>query len=160
MTISGGTIVAVGSSQPETTFDCDNNTLKITGGTLIGIAGSTSTPTSSASTQHSLVYEKPGTFELSHIESASGQNVLTFKAPRTYSQTVILFSSPNLKPNTSYIIYSGGSVSGGSVSGGNEFHGLYEKGTYIKRTTESTFTVNSMITTVGFVSRNLGGGRP
>lgn len=153
LTISGGTIVAIGSSQPEVAFDCDNNTFKITGGTLVGIAGSTSTPTSSVCTQRSLVYGKSGSFQLIHIESAAGEDILTFKLPRTYSQTVLLFSSSKLKASTSHTIYLGG-----TVSGGKEFHGIYENATYTKGSSDSSFTTSSMVTSVGTTGGNPGGG--
>lgn len=51
LTISGGVVIACGTTVPEDGFDCDDNTFTITGGTLIGIGGSTSTPTESVTTQ-------------------------------------------------------------------------------------------------------------
>ncbi|MDR2953893.1 MAG: carbohydrate-binding domain-containing protein [Prevotella sp.] len=158
LSISGGTVIAIGASAPEEGFDCDNNTFKITGGTIIGLGGSTSSPTSSVSTQRSLVYGA-NSYEIIHIESASGTEILTFKLPKTFSQTVMLFSSPLMAANTSYTIYTGGSISGGTST-----YGLYTGATYTKGNSVGTFTTSSMVNTVGSTGgpggNPGGGGKP
>jgi hypothetical protein len=152
MTVTGGTIVSAGSTAPEEGMDCDNNTFKITGGTIISMGGATSTPTSNVCTQYSAIIGSVGTAnQLVHIESANGDQIITFKNPRAYS--TLLFTSPGLAANTSYVIYTGGSISGGS-----DFHGLYSNTTYSSGTKSATFTTSSIVTTVGNVSG--GGGRP
>ena len=155
LTISGGLIVSSGTTSPEEGIDCDQNTFKITGGTLVGFGGATSTPTSSASTQRSLIYGGSGTSnQYFSVVSSTGETVLVCKIPRTYSQMTLLFSSPSLTAGTSYTIYSGG-----TVSGGTDFHGLYTAGTYTAGTQLSTFTSSSVVTQVGNVSTG-GGGQP
>ena len=152
MTITGGTIISAGSTAPEEGLDCDNNTFKITGGTIIGMGGATSTPTSSVCTQYSAIIGNVSTLnQLVRIQSSAGDEVVTFKNPRAY--TTLLFSSPNLKANTSYVIYTGG-----SASGGTDFHGLYTNTTYNAGTQSATFTTSSIVTTIGSTSGGAPGG--
>ncbi|MDO5608543.1 MAG: carbohydrate-binding domain-containing protein [Capnocytophaga sp.] len=150
LTITGGRIVAIGASSPEAAFDNDNNTFKITGGTLIGIGGSSSTPTASASTQRSVLLGGYSANTIVNIQDASGNEALTFLVPSSY--TTMLYSSAKLQANTTYTVYTGG-----SVSGGTSFNGLYTAGTYSGGTKSSTsFTTSSMVTSVG---GSTGGGR-
>ncbi|MFV0566744.1 MAG: carbohydrate-binding domain-containing protein [Flavobacteriaceae bacterium] len=144
LTITGGTIVAIGAAAPEASFDNDNNTFKITGGNLVGIGGSASTPTSSATTQHTVVAGNYGSANsILHIQAADGTEALTFLVPKSYSTMV--FSNGKMEGSTTYKIFKGG-----SVSGGEDFHGLYTSGTYTAGTQQSTtFTTNSTVTQVG-----------
>lgn len=146
LSILGGVIISAGASAPEEGFDCDSNEFKITGGTLVGIGGANSTPTENVCTQNALIYNPTSiSIQIIRIESLAGNEVLTFKLPRTYTQKMcMLFSSPALASNASYNIYTGG-----SISGGTDFHGLYTDATYAKGTQATTFTTNSRVTTVG-----------
>lgn len=145
MTITGGLIVSSGTTGAEEGFDCDNNTFKITGGTLIGIGGASSSPTASVSTQSSVIFTSTAAADdLIHVETSAGVDVFTFKVPRAYSSKMtLLFSMPTLSSNTAYTIYRGG-----SVAGGTNFHGLSIGATYTKGTSATTFTTSSMLTTV------------
>lgn len=153
LTISGGTVIAIGSSSPECGFDCDNNTFNITGGTIVGLGGSTSKPTSSSSTQRSLVYGSSA-YETIHIESAGGEDVLTFKLPKTFNQTTLLFSTPAFTSGSQYTLYTGGTITGGTSE-----YGLYSGAIYNKGTSSQTFTTTSMVTSLGNTNNgNMGGG--
>ncbi len=140
--ITGGYTIAVGSSAPEAGIDTDNGTFEITGGTLLGIGGSTNLPTS-GSTQNSVMLGSGSANQIIHIESTSGNEALTFKAPKSYS--TMLYSSVKLETGDTYTVYTGGSVSGGS-----DFNGLYTSGTYTGGTKSNTsFTISSLVTRVG-----------
>ncbi len=154
LTINGGTIVCSGTTTPEGGFDCDQNTFKITGGTLIGVGGDSSTPTSSSCTQRSVIYNGSGSSGLLlTIVSSDGSQVMSYTIPRNYSQMELLFSSPLLDSGTTYTIYTGG-----SVSGGTSFYGLTTGGTFTAGTSVSTFTPSSMVTSIG--SSSMGGTTP
>ena len=154
ITITGGVVVAAGASSPEDGIDCDQNTFKITGGIVLGVGGSTSTPTSNACTQRSVVYGASGTAgQYICIQNGDGESVLTYQIPRTYSKMTLLYSCPQLQTG-SYTIYTGGSVEGGSP-----FYGLYTDGVYQNGTKATTFSISSMVTSVGNVSSG-GGNRP
>lgn len=146
ITISGGTIVSSGYTSPEEGFDCDSNQFKITGGTLIGIGGASSSPTASVSTQNSVLFTSAATVnQVIHIESSTGTDVFTFVVPRAYSKMVMLFSMPGLAANKTFNIFTGGTVTGGSY-----FHGLYQGDTYTKATTTAaaSFTTSGLLTAV------------
>lgn len=143
ITISGGTTIAIGSRSPEGGFDADRNTFKITGGTVLGLGGSTTSPSSSASTQNSLILGSFSGNTILHIHSESGYEALTFLMPT--SASTIVYSSSKLVSNENYIIYSGGSVSDGS-----SFHGLYTSGTYSGGSSIGTnFTIYNKVTQLG-----------
>lgn len=157
LTITGGTVVSLGSTSPEAGFDCDNNQFKITGGTVVGLGGTGNTPTTSVTTQKCLMYNTSSSYSLICIQSSDEKSTpLIYKLPKTLSGSIgLLFSSPALTAGTSYTIYTGG-----SVSGGTDFHGLYTGATYTKGSSAGTFTPSSTVTTVGTSSNTPGGGMP
>ena len=160
LTINGGLVISSGTNTPEEGFDCDNNTFKITGGILIGTGGATSNPTANVCTQNTVIYGTTGTAnQLLHIADNSGNVLMTYKTPRTYSnQMTLLFSCPELQKNTSYTIYKGG-----TIVGGEEFHGYYTGGEYTGGSSAITFTQSSTVTQIGTTGGGpggSGGGRP
>ena len=175
MTINGGLVVAVGQMTPEGAFDCDQNTFKITGGTVIGVGGHHSTPTSSACTQRALVYNGITNGTAVRIVNENNEDLMTFQMP-TYSGgggggpggggpggggwppggggpgggdgIALLFSSPDLQQGTITV------KQGGTISGGEEFYGYYTGAEYTGGTTSQDVTISGMVTTYG------GGGGP
>ena len=156
LTVTGGLVIASGTTQPEEGFDCDQNTFTITGGVLVGTGGSTSTPTSSACSQRSVIYSASLSGKLIHVEDSNGNSVLTYQVPSKYNNSVtLLFSDAALASGTTYKIYTGG-----TITDATEFHGYYTGGTYSGGTQSTTFTPSSMVTTVGNSGGGPGGGRP
>lgn len=158
LTIGGGVIITSGSSTPEEGIDCDQNRFAITGGILIGTGGATSTPTTSACTQRSIIYNGSALSGKSiHIQDASGTGILTYQMPTKTSlsnQVTTLISTPALQASTSYTLYTGGSINGGT----EVFHGYYTNATYAGGTQAATFTTTNMVTSIG--TGGGGGGFP
>lgn len=155
LTITGGVVIAAGSSSPEAGIDCDQSRFTISGGTVIGIGGDTSSPTANYCTQRSLIFRtSTSNMQIVRIETTSeGKEVLTFKLPKSYGNNLtMLFSSPLLSANTGYSIYTGGNISGGS-----DFHGLYTGAVYTKGSSAGTFTTGTAAGSVSTVG-NQGGG--
>lgn len=84
------------------------------------------------------------------IEDASGNDVVTFMPSKQYSSVAV--STPALKKGETYKILFGGTCTG-TLS-----DGLYTGGSYSGGTEYSTFTVSSVLTTVGNIGRGGPGG--
>lgn len=151
LTINGGFTVSNGARSPEEGFDCDNNTFKITGGTIIGTGGATSNPTTNVSTQRSIKITTTFTNNTStiiNLKSSTGTRILTYRIPAFSSNgngnsVTILITDP-LIINGSYTISKGASVSGGTESPSGYIVG----GTVTEGSTTKSFTVSTMLTTV------------
>lgn len=110
----------------------------------MGLGGTTTSPTASASTQNSVIFDGINGNTILHIQASDGTEALTFNMPGS-SISTILFSSSKLKTGATYNIYSGGSVSSGS-----DFNGLYNSGTYSGGTNSNvSFTISSSVTQIG-----------
>lgn len=143
LTIAGGVLVARGSSAPEGGLDCDTNTFTVTGGTFIGLGGSTSSPTTSVSTQNSLIIQNVSSTALLAIKNSSGAVVFAYQVPASSSS--VLLSSAALTTGSGYTLYSGGSL----TSSTEEFHGLYiDPAGYTAGTSRRTFAISSALTTL------------
>ena len=149
LTISGGTIVALGTTTPECAFDCDQNTFAITGGVLVGLGTSNFTePSSSACTQNTVVLSSSCATAGSTLAIVSNSTcAFAYTLPST-SFDVIVLSSPELATGTKYTIYKSATVTGTS------FNGLYTTITDFTAGTSSgtTFTPSTTVTTVGTVN--------
>ena len=177
MTITGGFVLAYGQTSPEGAFDCDQNTFTVTGGTLIGIGGHATNPTSSVCTQRSLVYSGVTSGTALQIVDANGKDLLTLQVP-TYSggggsnpgggggwpggggggwpggggssgSLTLLYSSADLQQGTITV------KQGGTIAGGENFYGYYTGATYSGETSSKSVTISGMVTTYGS-----GGGGP
>jgi hypothetical protein len=156
MYIQGGTTVAYGTSSPECGIDANEEGgyhVIITGGTLVGIGGGTSYP-SSSSTQPAIVYGGSVSSGTTLALNSSSANVLTFKMGRTYGgNAVILFTSPSLKKGSSYTLYSGATATG------TDWHGLITSAS-VSSTGSSAGSVSSLsspYSSIGNTSGGMGG---
>lgn len=101
--INGGTIFAFGTNQPEAGIDCDEHKFSVTGGTIFGIGGTTSSPTSSSCTQPCYILSNQSvTAGTTYLLSSSSTQILSFSMPRTYSGATILLSCPSFSIGNSY----------------------------------------------------------
>jgi hypothetical protein len=143
--MDGGTVIVQGSSIDKTkSIDFGSSgvtgitpTFTITGGTLM-VSGPLRTtipiPTASTSTQrflYSTTASKLAAGTIFHIQDAAATNLATYKPTRT--AYYFIFSSPSLKANTAYSIYTGGSTTGTSVNG------MYSNGVYTPGTLKATY---------------------
>lgn len=127
--ISDGTITALTATNPECAFDCDNYSFSITGGTLIGIGTSNySKPTADVTTQSTIVLSGDylGTAgKTCVIGETSTSPVFAYTIDSSIfsnmnSNLIAIISSPKIKQDTEYSIFTDS-----TVSGGTGFHGLY-----------------------------------
>ncbi|MDR6883302.1 hypothetical protein [Bacillus sp. 3255] len=75
---------------------------------------------------------------LVHLQESGGKDVLTFAPAKSYQSLFV--SSPNLKKDAAYTLYTGGTSTGSAVKG------LYDGGTYQGGTKVVDFTQSSVIT--------------
>ena len=84
----------------------------------MGIAGATSTPTSSVCTQNAVILGNGTKNVTMALAATDGTVAFAFTIPQNYS--TMLLSSADIKTGSKYTIYKGGTASGTSV-----FNGLY-----------------------------------
>lgn len=116
--------------------------LVVNGGFLVavGSAGMAQSP-STTSTQYSALITLPSMLQagtIVHIESGTGEDILTFKPTKAY-QTVVI-SSPEMENGATYFVYADGQATGTVTDG------LYVDGTYTAGTQVSSFTITSIVT--------------
>lgn len=159
LTVSGGVVIACGTTVPEDGFDCDENTFTVTGGTMIGIGGGTSTPTESVCTQPVSILGGSSISSGQYITVAdnNGNNILAFKVPRDYTQQgyTLLVSSPKMTKGNSYIFSSGATVSGGS-----DFCGYVTDATVSGGSSLATMALSQMVNTYNYNGGMNGGSQP
>ncbi|MBQ9363014.1 MAG: carbohydrate-binding domain-containing protein [Bacteroidaceae bacterium] len=153
LSISNGVVVASGTNTPEEGIDCDQNNFSITGGSIIGVGGASSTPTANSCTQPSVIYGGSGTQgTLITLVDGNGVHVLSYTVPRTYSQMTMLVSSPLLSTGNTYYLYTGATLTGTTA-----FHGLQTEGSLSAAGSSlGSTTLSSMVTTLGSVGGGMG----
>lgn len=118
---------------------------KIIGGTFIASGSSgMAQGFSNSSTQNSIMInfsKNINADELISIFDSNDKEVITYRANKRYQNLVI--STPNLKINETYTIYTGG------TSTSEEFNGLYSNGGYKDGSKYTTFITSNIITNVG-----------
>lgn len=139
MYIAGGVIVAIGSKEPETSFDVvEGGTFYVTGGLFLGVSpqsqGQTVTPTSSVSTQYSCAFTGKACTNYC-LKNSNGDAVIMFTTPASISSPYLLCGSSKMA-SESYTIYTGGQISG------TDWYGLYTDGTYTGGTSSGTVTAS------------------
>lgn len=156
LSISGGLVIACGTMSPEGSFDCDQNTFAITGGTIIGLGGDTSTPTTSATTQPVMILRGSGTLSKGSyiaLSDANGNNIFAFSLPQAYSSPTIVISNSSLSVGSSYTL-----TRGATVSGGTPWQGYSTDSTVSGGSTMSTVTMSSIVTNNSGSGGGPGGG--
>lgn len=140
--MTGGTVVVNGPTASNNGALDYDGTFEMSGGFLItaGSAGMAQAP-SEQSGQYSIAMnyskaQQAGT--LVHLKDSKGNTVATF-APKKQYQFVVI-SSPALKKDTEYTLYSGGTSTGSSSEG------LYTGGEYQNGTKIVSFTISSSVT--------------
>lgn len=142
ISMTGGTVVVNGpTSNGNGALDYDSG-FEMTGGLIIaaGSAGMAQAP-SEQSKQYSISMNYPNMQQagtIVHLEDSKGNTVATFAPKKDYQSVVIC--SPELKKDTEYALYSGG-TSNGSLSDGLYTNGVYQGGTKVV-----SFTISSIVT--------------
>ncbi len=146
--MNGGVLIVNGPTNDyarvEAAIDFGLGDFTITGGTVVAVGRSemADAPTTSSTQNSVTIYfssQQPAN-TLVNIQTASGEDVLTFCPTKSYDSLV--FSSPDLEEGT-YNVYVGG-TSTGTIS-----DGVYENGTYTAGTQYTSFTITEVVTTVG-----------
>lgn len=140
--MSGGTVLVSGpTASMNGSLDYDG-VFEISGGVLIaaGSTGMAQVPSEQSTQNSMLMYytqvQKAGT--IIHMKDNTGNTVVTFAPKKEYQSVAI--SSPELKKDSAYTLYSGGTSTGSSTEG------LYTDGEYQNGTKIVDFTLSKSVT--------------
>jgi hypothetical protein len=126
----------------------DHSSFTMTGGFLLAVGSAgMAQATSTTSTQYAVLLTFNTNLSAStlvHLQNGKGEDVLSFVPTKQYRS--VAFSSPKLVPGLTYDVYCGGS------STGTVCDGLYQDGTYAPGTRYGSFTLSSVVTTIGGLS--------
>lgn len=140
--MTGGTVVVNGpTGNNNGSLDYDG-TFEMTGGVIVSAGSSGMVQAASdQSTQYGILMtysqaQQAGT--LIHLEDSEGNAIITFAPSKDYQAVYI--SSPNMKKDASYTLYSGG------TSTGSESNGLLDGGEYQGGTKVVEFKTSTIVT--------------
>lgn len=153
MNMSGGTLIIDGPTNGGNGAIDYGGKFTMTGGLIIATGSSAMAETvSNTSTQYclALTFSSKSANTLVHIESQDGTSILTYSPSKKFESVIVC--SPDIKKDTTYNIFTGGTCNGNCVDG------LYSDGEYNKGTQEFTLTVSSIVT--ANASTGFGGGMP
>ncbi|MFC3356437.1 hypothetical protein [Sphingobacterium zeae] len=118
---------------------------------MVGVGGSTSSPTVSVSTKPSAILSGGSASQIYSVLKNDNNEVLTFKSQVSFS--TLLVSNRSFLVGVSYKL-----VNISLVADANVFNGLYLGGRFINPTGTSSFTLSAMVSNFGG-SIGPGGGR-
>ncbi len=144
VTQNGGKLIINGPENSGNGAIDYEGTYTITGGILVasGMSGMAMMPSEANSTQNSVMINFSSSLQANNvlsIKNSSGDEIVTFKASKSFNNLVI--STPNLTSGDYTVYYNG-------TSSSSSQYGLYETGSY-QGDVYTTFTINSTNTTVG-----------
>ena len=144
--ISGGVVIALGASQPETGIDCNGNSgFKYTGGIVIALGGAqNNTPQASGTTAYT-VSTSGGSAGRTYALVQNNEVVLAFKVPQGYSTgNCLLLGTGSLTQGTATLIGSA------TVNADSTFNGvLYYGNVSVSGGTSYSVTVSNSAGTQG-----------
>lgn len=106
LTVSGGSILAYGAGATAYGISCDSIPMQLNGGVVAAIGGKNSAP-SSSSTSAFAAFTATGSVSAAtplSLCDASGNSVVSLRAPRSYTGYSLLFASPNLTNGSAYTL--------------------------------------------------------
>ena len=158
MYFTGGTIIGCGTTSIEGPFDCDNSTFSITGGNVLGMGGTTSNPTTSATTQPVIILGSTSysNGEVIALTNSSGSLIYAFEVPMTYSSSILFLSSPSISTGNTYNIKTNVTLSGGSYWQGFTEDASVSGGSTLQSVSVSSTITNYSSGTMGNMN-NIGG---
>jgi len=140
--MTGGTVIVHGPTADNNgILDCGDfgSSIIVDAGLLVG-AGSSGMPASPSNTSAQkfkmLTFTRKNAGTLCHIESTTGQEIVTFGPSKQYE--CIIVSSPAFVAGITYKVYFGGTYTGGTNTDGIRAGGSYSGGT---QATSLTFTL-------------------
>ncbi len=144
--MTGGTLLVNGPTKNGNgALDYDSG-FTLSGGTVIavGSAGMALIPGSTSSTQNAVIInldavQSAGT--LLRVQNQAGEEIFTFAPSKEYQS--LAFTSASLNTGETYTLLLGGS------STGTVTDGLFQGGNYSGGTVYSEFTISSPVTTIG-----------